>query len=65
MAEVSKEQNGETIEFVKKEALKNPIDFATIKAVEGLKDMQFLGNPQGSFFCLSETEYELILDFPF
>lgn len=63
MAEVSKEQNGETIEFVKKEALKNPIDFATIKAVEGLKDMQFLGNPQGSFFCLSETEYELILDF--
>lgn len=24
--------------------------------------MQFLGNPQGSFFCLSEAEYELILD---
>ena len=62
LAEVSKEQNGETIEFVKKEALKNPIDFPTIKAVEGLKDMQFLGNPQGSFFCLSEAEYELILD---
>ena len=47
---------------MKKEALKNPIDFPTIKAVEGLKDMQFLGNPQGSFFCLSEAEYELILD---
>ena len=62
LAEVSKEQNGETIEFVKKEALKNPIDFSTIKAVEGLKDMQFLGNPQGSFFCLSEAEYEQILD---
>lgn len=62
LAEVSKEQNGETIEFVKKEALKNPIDFATIKGVESLKGMQFLGNPQGSFFCLSEAEYELILD---
>lgn len=62
LAEVSKEQNGGTIEFVKKEALKNPIDFATIKAIDGLKDMQFLGNPQGSFFCLSESEYEQILD---
>lgn len=62
LAEVSKEQNGETIEFVKKEALKNPIDFSTIKAVDGLKEMQFLSNPQGSFFCLSEVEYELILD---
>ena len=62
LAEVSKEQNGETIEFVKKEALKNLIDFSTIKAVDGLKEMQFLSNPQGSFFCLSEVAYELILD---
>lgn len=62
LGEISKAQNGETIEFVKKEALKNPIDFATIKSIEGLKDMQFLGNPQGSFFRLSEAEYELILD---
>lgn len=62
LAEVSKEQNGETIEFVKKEALKNPVDFVAIKAIDGLKDMQFLGNPQGSFFSLTETEYELLLD---
>ncbi|MGN1353445.1 MAG: AAA family ATPase, partial [Alloprevotella sp.] len=62
LAEISRAQNGETIEFVKKEALKNPIDFATIKSIEGLKEMQFLGNPQGSFFRLSEAEYELILD---
>lgn len=33
-----------------------------IKAIDGLKDMQFLGNPQGSFFSLTETEYELLLD---
>ena len=62
LAEVSKEQNGNTIEFVKREALKSPICFADIKAAEGLKDMQYLGNPQGSFFSLSEAEYELILD---
>lgn len=62
LAEVSKEQNGKTIEFVKKEALKSPICFADIKAADGLKDMQYLGNPQGSFFSLSEAEYELILD---
>lgn len=62
LAEVSKEQNGETIEFVKTEALKNPIELSTIKTIEGLEDMQFLGNPQGSFFCLSEAEYDQILD---
>lgn len=62
LAEVSKEQDGETIEFVKKEALKNPVDFATIKAMEELKDMQFISNPQGSFFSLTATEYELLLD---
>lgn len=61
LVEVSKEQNGKTIEFVKKEALKTPIDVAAIKAMEGLKDMQFLRNPQGSFFCLSEAEYEQIV----
>ena len=62
LAEVSKAQNGTTIEFRKKEALKNPIDFAAVKAEEGLKDMQFLSNPQGSFFALTETEYDLLLD---
>lgn len=62
LAEISRAQNGESIEFVKKEALKIPIDLATIQSIEGLKDIQFLGNPQGTFFCLSETEYELILD---
>ena len=62
LAEVSRAQNGTTIEFQKKEALKNPIDLATVKAIEGLKDMQFLGNPQGSFFELSEMEFDLLLD---
>lgn len=61
LAEVSREQNGETIEFVKKEKLDIPIDFATIKAMESLKEMQFLYNPLGTFFCLSEAEYEQIL----
>ena len=62
LAEVSRAQNGTTIEFRKKEALKNPIDLASVKAVDGLKNMQFLGNPQGSFFELSEIEYDLLLD---
>lgn len=42
--------------------MKNPIDLASVKAVDGLKNMQFLGNPQGSFFELSEIEYDLLLD---
>ncbi len=62
LAEVSREQDGKTIEFKKKESLKNPIDFATIKALEGLQNMQYLKNPQGSFFSLSESEYEQLLD---
>ena len=62
LAEVSRAQDGKTIEFVKTEALKIPIDFATVKDTKELEDMQFLGNPQGSFFALTEKEYGQILD---
>lgn len=62
IAEVSRPQNGNTIAFTKKEALKNPINLSDIKAIEGLKDMQFFHNPIGSFFALTEAEYDLVLD---
>lgn len=62
LAEVSREQDGETIEFVKTEALERPIDYSAVKAVGELKNMQYFANPMGSFFSLTKAEYEKILE---
>ena len=62
LGKVSKEQNGKTIEFTKTETLKNPIDLSYLKEIEDLKEMQFFKNPQGSFFKLTEDEYDTLLD---
>lgn len=62
LGKVSREQDGETIEFTKTEALKNPIDLSCIKDIEELKEMQFFKNPQGTFFKLTKEEYDILLD---
>lgn len=62
LGKVSKEQDGKTIGFTKTEALKNPIDLSCIRDMEDLKEMQFFKNPQGSFFKLTDDEYDTLLD---
>jgi len=62
LAIVSKQNDGNKICFEKTEALANPIDFEIIKADENLKNMEFLANPNGSFFKLTKDEYGTIMD---
>ncbi len=62
LAIVSHEQDGKQIVFEKQETLTSPIDFATIKEIPELAEMEFLQNPNGSFFKLTKEEYEFLLD---
>jgi 5-methylcytosine-specific restriction protein B len=62
LAEVSRANDGKTIEFKKTESLQTPIDYASIKDIEELANMQFFGNAQGSFFTLTEDEYDCLYD---
>jgi 5-methylcytosine-specific restriction protein B len=62
LAEVSRANDGKTIEFTKTESLQAPIDYAEIKGIEELSHMQFFGNAQGSFFALTEDEYDCLYD---
>lgn len=59
---VSKEHDGEKIWVTKDENLIQPIQYSFIKSVEGLKNMEFMTNLQGSLFKLTKEEYELIMD---
>ena len=62
LLEVSKANDGTSICFKKTEALKTPIDFSVIKSDPDLAGMEYLRNPQGSFFKLTSDEYDAIID---
>lgn len=62
IAEVAKAADNQQIYFRKVEALLNPIDYSTIKEMPELSGMEFFKNMNGSFFKLSESEYNLLLD---
>ncbi len=62
LATISRASDGKRIYFTKKETLINPIDYAVIKDVPELQDMEFMANPNGSFFKLTQAEYDSILD---
>lgn len=62
LAEVSRENDGETIEFKKVENLLTPIDYSEIKNNEALADMEFLKNPNGSFFKVTLEEAGELLE---
>ena len=50
LAVVERESDGQTIVFKKTEGLESGIALSEIKAVDELRNMQFLKNPQGSFY---------------
>lgn len=60
LAVVERESDGQTIVFKKKEGLESGIALSEIKAVDELRNMQFLKNPQGSFYSLTADEYNYI-----
>lgn len=62
LAEVSKANDGENIWFKKIESLNNPIDFAVIKNIPELQEMEYFVNPNGSFFKLTEDEYQILME---
>lgn len=62
LARVSKASDGETIEYEKTEELSMPVRWFDFKDIPELKDMEFIRNPNGSFFRLTQQEYEIILD---
>ena len=57
---VTRPQNGEELFFKKIGALKNPIDYQTLKETEGLDNLEFLQRGQGSLFKVTYEEYETI-----
>lgn len=62
LAIVSRENDGKHIWFEKVESLMTPIPYATIKENADLRKMEFLVNPNGSFFKLTKEEYSVIMD---
>jgi len=61
LLEIEQENDGENIYFKKTETLKVPIDYTDIKGMQELQQMEFIKNPNGSFFKLSADEYHAIL----
>lgn len=62
LLEIERENDGKEIFFKKIETLASPVDFASIKDIDELSDMEFLKNKNGSFFQLSKDEYTVLMD---
>ena len=62
LAKVSKASDGETISFVKTETLSTPVAWPDFKNSPEIADMEFIRNPNGSFFRLTEDEYNFLVD---
>lgn len=54
--------DGEKITFRKTEALASPIDYADIKKLPELEEMEVFVNPNGSLFKVTDAEYQAIMD---
>lgn len=61
IAQVSKANDGQQIWFKKIETLSEPVDYTVIKSAPELYKMEFLINPNGSFFSLADEEYKFIM----
>ena len=62
LCRVSKENDGDFISFEKIEDLRVPVYLEEIKEIEGLKQMEYLINPQGSFFRMTKEEYRIVFE---
>ena len=61
LCEVSKENDGERVYFRKTETLQQPISYSQLLDLTNINDSDFIQNPQGSLFRLSEDEYNSIM----
>lgn len=62
LGRIARENNGKDIVLEKVETLPNPIDYSAFKDCVELQGMEFITNPTGSLFKMTETEYEFVLD---
>ena len=62
LGRIVKENDGKELPFVKTEGLVSPVDYADLKAIPELADMEFFKNSNGSLFKLTKDEYEIIMD---
>lgn len=61
LLEVHKQNDGKLIWFKKIETLGVPIDYSAIKSFPELENMEFLINPNGSLFKLTQDEFDVIM----
>ena len=61
LLEVTKENDGKNIWFKKIKTFKTPVELSSLKKKSELKDLEFFINPNGSFFKLTEVEYNHIM----
>ena len=61
IAKVSKANDGKRISFCKLKTLSEPIEYSILKEHPDLQQMEFIVNPNGSFFSLSEKEFNVIM----
>lgn len=59
---ITKVSEGDCIYFKKIESLVEPISLSTLKTTTGLENMEFIKNPQGSFFKVTPEEYDTIME---
>ncbi len=62
LCKITEEQDGQRICFEKVEGFGVPIDYATLKNMPELSQMEYFVNPNGSFFKLTKGEFDFILD---
>lgn len=62
LAEVSKEADNKYIWFKKVELLLSPVSFSDFKELPELANMEFIKNSNGSFFKLTEDEYNTLIE---
>lgn len=60
LARVAKPNDGDYVYFEKLEQLENPINYADFARQPELAQMEYLKNPQGSFFKLTQEEFKAI-----
>ena len=63
LLEIAKENDGNRIFFRKTETLSTPIDYSVLKNVPELQEMEFMVNPNGSLFKLTEEEFNTVMEY--
>lgn len=62
LLEISRAADDQAIYFKMVEKLPSPIDLSSLKSTEGLENMEYMRNPQGSLFKVTPDEFDIIMD---